>query len=228
MDAEVTSAVEEYLETIYRLQCKHGIAKTSDIVGSLKVAVGTVTNTVERLEREGLLIHEPYKGVKLTERGLKLALRIVRRHRLSEKLLTDFIGLDWAKAHEEACRLEHGIRDDVADRLEEALGNPTTCPHGNPIPSKSGEIKEEEAIPIQDASIGDYFEIVKVAEEEGMLQYLDSLSLKPGVSLKIEEKAPFDGPITLIVSGRRYSIGRKVASQIWVKPLETRRRGDEA
>ncbi|MBS7609974.1 metal-dependent transcriptional regulator [Candidatus Bathyarchaeota archaeon] len=226
LEAEVTPTIEEYLEAIYKLQSKQGVAKTSEIVEALKVAIGTVTNTVERLERDGLLVHEPYKGVKLTKKGLELALRIIRRHRLSEKLLTDFIGLDWARAHEEACRLEHGIGDYVADRLEEALGNPKTCPHGNPIPSRTGKIQEQEAISLLDATIGEDLEIVRISEEdEDMLHYLDCLSLKPGVALRVGEKAPFDGPITLIVDGRRHSIGNKVASLLWVKPLE--RRGGE-
>lgn len=218
LGVEVTPATEEYLESIYRLERKHGVAKTGEIVDSLKVAPGTVTNTVERLEKEGLLTHEPYRGVRLTREGLELALKTLRRHRLSEKLLTDFIGIDWADAHTEACRLEHGIGDYVTDRLEKALGNPETCPHGNPIPSKSGEIEEQESMSLSEASVGQDLEIAKIEEEnEEILQYLDSLGLRPGEALRVEDKAPFDGPITVTTRGRSHALGRKVASLIWVK-----------
>lgn len=218
LSLEVTSVTEEYLENIYRLERRYGAARTGEIVESLKVAPGSVTNTVERLEKEGLVKHEPYRGVKLTRKGLELALKAVRRHRLSEKLLTDFIGVDWAEAHTEACRLEHGIGDYVADRLEKALGNPETCPHGNPIPSKSGEIEEEESKRLTDASVGESLEVAKIEEEnEEVLAYLSSLGLRPSVALKVCDKAPFEGPITLTVSGRSHALGRNVASLIWVK-----------
>ncbi|MBS7615514.1 metal-dependent transcriptional regulator, partial [Candidatus Bathyarchaeota archaeon] len=109
MEQEVTFVIEEYLEAIYRLQEKNKAARTNDLVKMLNVAPGTVTNTVERLERESYITHVPYKGVKLTEKGNSIALQVLRRHRLSERLLTDILHIDWDKVHEAACRLEHGI-----------------------------------------------------------------------------------------------------------------------
>ena len=124
--AEVTPKIEEYLEGIYRLQERNGVARTSNIVKLLQVVPGTVTNTVEKLEKEGLVIHEPYRGVKLTEKGFKIALRVLRKHRLSERLLTDILSMDWDEAHEAACRLEHAITDNIIKKLEKALGHPKT------------------------------------------------------------------------------------------------------
>src|SRR3990170_7716439 len=103
---EVSATVEEYLEAIYRLEESKGSAKTSELAQRMKVAVGTITNTVESMENQSLIVHEPYKGVKLTSKGRKMALDVLRRHRLSERLLTDVLQLDWSKAHDEACKLE--------------------------------------------------------------------------------------------------------------------------
>jgi len=221
LSVEITSTKEEYLETIYRLQRKSGVARTSEIVDALKVAPGTVTNTVERLEKEGLVTHEPYKGVKLTGEGLKLAQMTIRRHRLAERLLTDIIGVGWAEAHSHACRLEHGICDDIADRLEEILYHPASCPHGNPIPSKSGKIKMEETMPLSEASAGETLEVVMIIEENSeILQYLASKGFTPGVKLTVVERAPFEGPLTVGVDVHVHAVARNVASIVWVRRKE--------
>lgn len=218
MIEEVTAVTEEYLEGIYRLQQSSGVAKTSEIVKLLQVVPGTVTNTVERLEREGLVTHEPYKGVKLTEEGRKIALDVIRRHRLSERLLTDILHVDWDEAHKAACRLEHGITDDIVKNLEKALGHPTTCPHGNPIPTKCGGILEEESEPIASISPQEGGVIVKITEEEPeLLRYLTTLGLRPGASIEVVEKAPFNGPITVKVAGANRALSRQVAALIEVK-----------
>ncbi|MFB0502553.1 MAG: metal-dependent transcriptional regulator, partial [Candidatus Bathyarchaeia archaeon] len=109
----VSSVIEEYLEVIYRLQERSGVARTLELAEMLNVAPGTITNTVERLEKESLIVHEPYKGVRLTEKGRGIALRMVRKHRLSERLLTDILDVEWDKVHDAACQLEHGISDEI-------------------------------------------------------------------------------------------------------------------
>jgi len=215
---EVTAVTEEYLEGIYRLQQMSGVAKTSEMVKLLQVVPGTVTNTIERLEREGLVTHEPYKGAKLTEEGRKIALDVIRRHRLSERLLTDILDVGWDKAHKAACRLEHGITDDIVKNLEKALGHPTTCPHGNPIPTKGGGILEEETEPITNLNPQEGGIIVKITEEEPeLLRYLATLGLRPGASMEVVEKAPFNGPITVKVAGANRALSRQVAALIEVK-----------
>jgi len=218
MAKEVSTTVEEYLEGIYRLQEKSGAARTSELVELLKVAPGTVTNTVERLEREGYIMHEPYRGVKLTEKGRKIALRVVRIHRLSERLLTDILHVEWGKAHKAACELEHAITDDIIKNLEKVLGHPKTCPHGNPIPTKFGELSEDKSEPLINLNPREEGTMAKVTEEESdLLRYLATLGLKPGAHIEIMEKAPFNGPITIKVDGTNRAVSRKLASIIKVK-----------
>jgi DtxR family Mn-dependent transcriptional regulator len=222
--SEVTQVVEEYLEGIYRLQEKSGVARTSDIVKLLQVVPGTVTNTVERLEKEGMLRHEPYKGVKLTDKGRKIALDVIRRHRLSERLLTDFIRVDWDKAHDAACKLEHSITDDVIKKLEKALGHPKTCPHGNPIPTACGGIVEEKSEPLSTFDSKESGVIVKIKDETPeVLEYIAALGLLPGASIEIVERAPFDGPVTVKVGGANHALSLSMASIIWVKRKTVKR-----
>lgn len=217
---EVTAVVEEYLEAIYRLQEKSGAARTSDVVNLLEVVPGTVTNTVERLVKKGYVVHEPYKGIKLTEKGQRIALSVLRKHRLSERLLTDLLHMKWEKAHEAACKLEHGITDEIIRPLEKALKHPKTCPHGNPIPTKCGGIIEEKSQPLVDLAVGERGVIVKITEERSdLLSYLSKLSLAPEVSIEILEKAPFDGPITVKVGSTSHAISRMIATIIQVKRI---------
>ncbi len=223
MNGEVTAVIEDYLKVIYRLQEKSGVARTSDIVELLQVAPGTVTNTVDRLEKGGLVTHEPYKGVKLTEEGRKIALRVIRRHRLLERLLTDILHVNWSEAHTAACRLEHGITSDITKNLEKALGHPRTCPHGNPIPTKCGGIVEEESQPLTELDEKERGTIAKITEEKpDFLCYLDTIGLAPGASIEVLKKAPFDGPITLKVGGVSHALGHAMASIIQVKRTSRR------
>ena len=218
MCAEMTSTTEEYLETIYRLEQKEGAARTGEIASDLGVALGTVTNTIEHMEGEGLVSHVPYRGVKLTSRGMKGALNIIRRHRLSERLLTDMIGVGWADVHAPACRLEHGLTDDIIKPLEKALKHPKTCPHGNPIPTKCGGIIEEKSEPLVVLNEREWGTVVKITEEAAdLLRYLDTMGLVPGASIHVIEKAPFDGPITIKVGEARRALSRSMASVILVK-----------
>ncbi|MGQ9530666.1 MAG: metal-dependent transcriptional regulator [Candidatus Bathycorpusculaceae bacterium] len=215
---EITVVTEEYLECIYRLEEKRGAARTNDIVKMLNVVPGTVTNTVERLEKDGFLTHSPYKGVKLTEKGRKIALQVIRRHRLSERLLVDILHMKWEKVHDAACKLEHGITEEITKPLEKALKHPKTCPHGNPIPTACGGIIEERTMPLTNLAIGKKGVIVKITEEQiALLQYLGKLGLVPGTSVEILEKAPLDGPITVKIGSSSHALSRAITSVIQVK-----------
>jgi len=214
----ISKESEEYLEAIYRLEQRDGSAKTMQLANELKVMPGSITNTIENLEKRRLVIHEPYKGVKLTEKGRKLALKIIRRHRLAERLLTDILHLDWSKVHDEACKLEHNLSENIVKPLENALGNPKTCPHGNPIPSEQGEMKEAKSELLTSLNLGESGIITKITEEkQDLLQYLATLGLVPSASVEIKEKAPFNGPIIVKTMGASYALGRNIASVIWVK-----------
>lgn len=214
---EISPVVEEYLECVYRLEEKAGVARTSDIVKSLGVVPGTVTNTVEWMKRKGLVTHRRYKGVRLTERGRKIALQVVRRHRLSERLLTDLLHMEWGRVHDEACRLEHSMTDDVILHLEKALNNPKTCPHGNPIPTKDGGVAVEESRPLGEMRAGEGGRIVRISEERSdLLEYLGELGLVPGAEVKILKKAPMDGPITVEAGSASHALSRDMAFMIHI------------
>jgi DtxR family Mn-dependent transcriptional regulator len=215
---KISPVVEEYLEAIYRLEEREGLAKTSALVKELGVAFGTVTNTIRRLEEEGLVIHESYKGIRLTEKGRKVAIDVIRYHRLSERLLTDILKVDWSEVHEEACKLEHGISEEVARAIEARLGHPKSCPHGNPIPDKRGIIVLEKLEDLANLKPGEEATIVRIVREDPeFLRYLSELGLLPGAKVYVEEKAPFNGPIAVRVMGSRYAISLDVASAIKVK-----------
>jgi DtxR family Mn-dependent transcriptional regulator len=214
---EISPVVEEYLECVYRLEGKAGVARTSDMVKSLGVVPGTVTNTVEWMKRKGLVTHKRYKGVKLTEKGRAIALQVVRRHRLSERLLTDILHMEWGKVHDEACRLEHSMTEDVISHLEKALNSPKTCPHGNPIPTKQGMVVEEDGLPLGELKAGEAGAIAGISEEGAeLLEYLGGLGLVPGVTVKVLKKAPLGGPITVEAGSGSHALSREVASKIRV------------
>jgi len=215
---EISAVIEKYLECIFKLQEKCGVARTKDIVKSLGVVPGTVTNTVVWLEKNGLVTHKPYKGVKLTEKGRKIALQVIRRHRLSERLLTDILHMEWDKVHDAACKVEHSITDEIIKPLEKILGHPKTCPHGNPIPTKCGGIIEEPSQPLTALNEREQCTVVKITEEKAdLLRYLNTIGLVPGASVEVVRKAPFNGPITIKVGKANHALSREVASIIKVK-----------
>jgi DtxR family Mn-dependent transcriptional regulator len=217
-ERRVSPVVEEYLEAIYRLEEQEGVARTGDLVKELGVAFGTVTNTVKRLAEEGLVVHVPYRGVRLTEKGRRAALDVLRYHRLSERLLTDLLDVDWREVHEEACRLEHALSEQVAEAIEARLGYPRSCPHGNPIPNRAGTILEEPLASLAELKPGEEATVARITREESrLLHYLSQLGLVPGAHIRVEEKAPFNGPLVVRVAGSRYAISAQVAEIIRVR-----------
>lgn len=167
------------------------------------------------------------REVALTAKGQRAARTLVRRHRLSERFLTDVLGLDWESAHREACKLEHVLSPEVEEKLAEVLGNPETCPHGYPIPDENGHIEEEEIKPLCDFCVDEKGCIDRVEEEEPqLLQYLASLGLLPETDIVVKDIAPFGGPLLVKVGDTQYALGREVASKIWTRKGPSRgRRG---
>jgi DtxR family Mn-dependent transcriptional regulator len=218
MEAEASTTMEEYLENIYKLQERNGSARTKELATRMQVSLGTITNTVEMLESRGFIRHEPYKGVKLTEEGRRVALNVIRRHRLAERLITDFLHVSWDKAHEAACKLEHGLDNDIIKQLEKALGHPKTCPHGNPIPTKCGGIIEEESRPLIELNPQEQGTVAKIVDEKyDLLKHLHSIGLVPGVSVKVKEVSAIDGSVIVEVEGVEQSLSYDIASAIWIK-----------
>ncbi|MFB0504936.1 MAG: metal-dependent transcriptional regulator, partial [Candidatus Bathyarchaeia archaeon] len=150
-----------------------------------------------------------------------IALRMVRKHRLSERLLTDILDVEWDKVHDAACQLEHGISDEIAKRIEKALGHPKTCPHGNPVPTECGGIIEESSQPLARSSPGEKGVIVKITDESPeLLEYLETLGLKPGTFLEVVQKAPFGGPITVRVDEKEHALSRLIAGLVGVRGID--------
>ena len=216
MEAD-TPRIEEYLESIYKLQQEQHPVSTSRLADHLKLSPPSVSEMVKKLTNKGLVKHTE-KGVCLSEKGNQIAKKVIRRHRLSERLLTDILGFKWDEVHEEACRLEHAISPAMEERIAESLGNPKTCPHGHPIPDKNGMFVKENVRHLSELKASENGTIVNVSEEyPEMLQYLASLGLVPDANVSVEDVAPFGGPLTVCVSGSRCTLGKEVASKIWVK-----------
>lgn len=217
----ISSTMEEYLENIYRLEEQYGVARTKLLAELVGVSLGTVTNTITSLEEQDLVTHKPYKGIRLTETGRKIALDVIRRHRLSERLLSGILKISWDKVHSHACKLEHAITSELIKPLEKALGHPETCPHGNPIPTACGGIVKEESQPIVELDKGTKSVVTWITnEKQELLKYLMTLHLVPGSHIEVMEIAPFNGPITLKIGKEEHAISRKIASIVWVKKGE--------
>ncbi len=208
----LTRSVEDYLKAIYRLSPEGRPASTSEIAHLLELSAPSVSGMVKRLSELGLLEHAPYKGVQLTAEGRRAALRMVRRHRLIEAYLVQFLGYSWDTVHEEAERLEHAVSDKLVERMASALGHPSTDPHGDPIPEPDGSIHEPACTPLSELEVGETIEIRRVDESQPeRLRYLASLGLRPGVVVTLLDRQPFGGPVTLEAAGERHILGHELA-----------------
>jgi DtxR family transcriptional regulator, Mn-dependent transcriptional regulator len=219
---DYTAPVEDYLKTIYELELGSGAATTNDIANRLSVAPASVSGMIRRLADQGLLRHERYRGVRLTDEGRRVALGTIRRHRIIETYLTERLGYPWDLVHDEAERLEHAASDQLIDRMAAALGDPTVDPHGAPIPTREGEIHEGETTTLADLEPGETARISRVSDDNpDLLRYLDELGLTLGTLVTVLEHAPFDGPVTLRVGAngvaRERIIGRNVAAALRVE-----------
>ena len=208
----LTRSVEDYLKAIYRLSPEGRPASTSEIAHLLELSPPSVSGMVKRLSELGLLEHAPYKGVQLTAECRRAALRMVRRHRLIEAYLVQFLGYSWDTVHEEAERLEHAVTDKLVERMAGALGHPSTDPHGDPIPEADGSIHEPACTPLSELQVGETIEIRRVDESQPeRLRYLASLGLRPGVVVTLLDRQPFGGPVTLEAAGERHVLGHELA-----------------
>jgi DtxR family transcriptional regulator, Mn-dependent transcriptional regulator len=207
----LTRSVEDYLKAIYQLSPEGRPASTSEIAHLLALSPPSVTGMVKRLSEYGLLEHIPYRGVQLTDEGRRAALRMVRRHRLIEAYLVEFLGYSWDTVHEEAERLEHAVSDTMVERMATALGNPDVDPHGDPIPSADGFVQELSCTPLTDIPVGQTVDIHRVHESQPeRLRYIASLGLKPGVQVTVTDRQPFDDLVTIEVGGQQHVIGREL------------------
>ena len=219
----LTQPVEDYLKAIYAIGKGSGPAATNEIAQRLALAPASVSGMVRRLADQGLLAYERYHGVKLTETGRRAALRTLRRHRVIEAYLSRALGFPWDRVHDEAERLEHAVSDELVDRMAATIGEPIVDPHGAPIPTRDGAVDETEHTSLAELAVGASGVVARVTDEDPeMLRYLGELAIRPGKRITVKARAPFDGPITLIVGKEELSIGPALATHVLVGPVRDR------
>ena len=220
----LSGPVEDYLKAIYDLERVGDPASTNDIALRLAISPASVSGMVRRLADQGLITHEPYRGVRLTNEGRRAALRTLRRHRILECYLTAVLGYPWDRVHEEAEQLEHAASEELIERMAATLGDPVQDPHGAPIPTRDGRVEESLLRSLADAAQGERLRVRRVEDEDaGRLRYLAELGIRPGALVRILDKAPFDGPITLWVDdaggGATRAVGVGLAEQVFVEAI---------
>lgn len=220
MSRNLTKPEREALKAVWRLSrapAADGTARTGDLADSLRVSPGTATATVKRLAERGILVHTPYHGVALSPEGGRLAMAVIRRHRIVERFLADMLGYTWAEADALAPTFEHELPQEVEDRLFVVLDRPTTCPHGFPIPGD-----EWDSLPtlpvLYDLAPGERAVVALPGSTAPELaSFLEGLGVRPGVEIVLREKQPFDGPVVVSVDGHERTLGSSVANQIFVR-----------
>jgi DtxR family Mn-dependent transcriptional regulator len=215
----VTHALEDYLKAIYQLSEESRPVIAARLAAETGVSPSTIFATVRRLAKEGYVTINRRKEIHLTQDGRRVAENIVRRHFLTERFLTDLLGLDWVKAHQEAHRLEHAISQEVEERLARLLSHPTTCPHGNPIPGASST-PAAKTMPLNEVVDGQDVELAYITEggerDVRLLSYLEQHGLRPGAKVHVLDVAPSLGMMTLEVGGDSFSLGLEAAKKIRV------------
>ncbi len=219
---KLSQALEDYLKAIYVLAEESQPVIAARIATETGVSASTMFATLRRLAADGLITINRRKEIHLTDEGLQIAEKIVRRHFLTERFLTDLLGLDWVKAHQEAHRLEHAISQEVEERLAKLLNYPTTCPHGNRIP---GTVKEDkrETLPLNGVTEGTDVEMDCITEggerDVRLLRFLQEHGLLPGAKINVIDVAPSLGMLTLRVGQDQFSLGIEAAKKIRVRSV---------
>ena len=224
----ITPAIEDYLKAIYQLrheEPEQGAVSGQRIAERLGVASPSVTNMVKRLRELELVQHEPYRGIELSTEGERIALEVVRHHRLLERYLVEALGFGWDEVHEEAERLEHHISETLEARMATALGDPTVDPHGDPIPDLDGTVADVTERRLLDVAPGDATIVRRVSDRDPeRLRYLERLGIRPGTAVRLVEALPFDGPLRVLVGTDEQVIGRPLAAAIQVAPNDANSR----
>lgn len=210
-------SIEEYLEAIYRLEHEGPGVTTSGLASMLGVAPASVSGMLKKLDKDGFVTYVARGEAKLTRKGLEVGVRVLRRHRLAERLLTDVLGMAWDEVHAEACMLEHAISQRVEDRLVTLLGDPQTCPHGHPVPPRDLSEPVRSGVPLAQIDAGSDAEVSGVTDEvPEILRYLGEIGLRPGAHVRIVEKAPLGGPVTIEIGKQRHAISLELARMVIV------------
>ena len=220
----ISDNMQDYLKTIYKLS-QLGEVTTSAVAEQLNVSAASATNMIKKFADLKLARHTPYQGVELTPAGRKIALEVIRHHRLLELYLTEALGYSWDQVHAEAEELEHHISEAFEDKIAATLGQPTHDPHGDPIPTRAGQVDERRHQTLaQQPSVGRSAVVCRVSDQDAeRLRYLGELGLRPDATLTVLERAPFQGPIRLRVGRKEVNIGTELAQAVDVAPVDVKR-----
>jgi DtxR family transcriptional regulator, Mn-dependent transcriptional regulator len=213
-----SAAVEDYAKAIYALQRGDGAVSTTALAERLGVTAASASGMVRKLDEHGLVTHVPYRGVRLTDEGTRLALEVLRHHRLLELYLAESLGVPWDRVHEEAEVLEHVLSEDLEALIAAKLGNPTHDPHGDPIPSADLQMPDEPTESLASLEPGACGTFVRVSDSDPeMLRYLAERNIAPGAEVRVEDKQPFGGPLFVTIDDRSHVFGGKLAGAMRVR-----------
>ena len=214
---QLSESTEMYLKAMAEMSNREAVA-IGRLAERLSVTPVSANEMVKRLGEQGLMTHTPYKGVTLTKKGREVASSVIRRQRLWECFLYKHLKIDWSKVYELACSLEHATAPEVTEALAGFLGNPKTCPRGNPIPDENGEYVPLDGIPLSEVTVGQTVKVLAVnATATDVLKYLQERNILPGQALKVTEVAPLKGPLTLKLDGKEVALGLSIAEFVIVK-----------
>lgn len=223
-DSLASLTMQEYLAEAYRIayyQHDSPYVSTSALAEVLDVSAPAVTRMVQRLRDGGYLVHEPYRGVKLTPDGEREALASIRKHRLVERFLVDVMGFGWHEVHDSADELGLAVSNSLVERMADMVGHPKRCPHGEPIPTADGYMPRIIDYPIHDASLSQAYIVSRVnTHDADKLKYLDTLGVRPGATLVVKERAPFNGPLQIEVNAQHHFIGHELADVLRICTAE--------
>jgi len=212
-----TRAQEDYLKALYQLHGDQRPVPTRELAQRLGISSPSVSEMVTRLSSQGLVEHDKYRGQQLTREGRKVALELVRHHRLLEMFLVEILGYSWDEVHEEAERLEHVISERMEQRIFELLGRPQLDPHGHAIPTLEGKVRAVSTRPLSECRAGERVVVQGVSDEDaGKLRELDRRGLLPGTRIDIVSESKFEGPIEVRIKGRRDSLPLGLAKALFV------------
>ena len=215
---DLTVAVQDYAKAIFTLESRDGAASTTDLAALLEVRPASVSGMLRKLSALGLVEHERYRGVRLTERGRRVALEVIRHHRLVELFLVESLGMTWDEVHAEAEVLEHALSEELEELIAAKLGDPTVDPHGDPIPSRELKLAEIPAPTLEELEPGEAATFVRISDAEPeMLRFLGERGIVPGARLKLVERQPFDGPLFVRVGRKVHPLGAVLARAMRVE-----------
>ena len=217
---QISAAVEDYAKAIYALSVESGGAYVTNnaLAERMGVSAASASNMVKRLGGLGLVEHSPYQGVELTAQGRRVALEVLRHHRLLELYLAQSLGVPWDRVHDEAEVLEHHISEELEELIATALGNPTHDPHGDPIPTRELEIVEEAASTLDSLEPGQNGRFMRISDHDPeMLRYLAERGIAPGDDFEVVDKQPFGGPLFVRFGDEQHVIGGLLAAAMRVE-----------